>query len=56
MMGDDHAGHINVAYMEASHPPSSFVYTTAVCKVRGLEAVRRCYTDGSGYCYAKLLW
>jgi hypothetical protein len=26
----------------------------AVCKVRGLVAVRRCYAQGSGDCYAKL--
>jgi hypothetical protein len=29
-------------------------YTRAVCKVRGLATVRRCYADGGGECHAKL--
>jgi hypothetical protein len=28
--------------------------TRAVRKVRGMAAVRRCYTEGGGDCYAKL--
>jgi len=28
--------------------------TRAVCEVRRLAAVRRCYTEGGGDCYAKL--
>jgi hypothetical protein len=31
-----------------------FVSTRAVCKVRGLAAVRRCYVEGGDDCYAKL--
>jgi hypothetical protein len=31
-------------------------YRRAVWKVRGLAAVRRCYAEGGGDCYAKLLW
>jgi hypothetical protein len=30
------------------------VCTRAVWKVRALAAVRRCYADGGGDCYAKL--
>jgi hypothetical protein len=30
------------------------INTTAVCKVRGLAAVRRYYADGGGDSYAKL--
>jgi hypothetical protein len=30
-----------------------YKYTRAVCKVRGLAAVRRCYAEGGGVCYAK---
>jgi len=29
-------------------------YTRAISKVRGLPAVRRCYADEGGDCYAKL--
>jgi hypothetical protein len=32
----------------------SELYTRAVCKVRGLSAVGRCYVEGGGDCYAKL--
>jgi hypothetical protein len=31
-------------------------YTKAVWKVHGLATMRRCYAEGSGDCYAKLLW
>jgi hypothetical protein len=31
-----------------------FQYTRVVCKVRGLAAVRRCYAEAGGDCYAKL--
>jgi hypothetical protein len=30
------------------------IYTRAVWKVRELSAVRRCYAEGDGDCYAKL--
>jgi hypothetical protein len=29
-------------------------YTGAICKVRELAAVHRCYAEGGGDCYAKL--
>jgi len=29
-------------------------YMRPIWKVRGLAAVRRCYADGDGDCYAKL--
>jgi hypothetical protein len=29
-------------------------YRRSVCKVRGLAAVRHCYAEGGGDCYAKL--
>jgi hypothetical protein len=29
---------------------------TQLIHVRGLEAVRRCYAEEGGKCYAKLLW
>jgi hypothetical protein len=32
----------------------SVVYTRSVWQVRGLEAVRQCYGEGGGDCYANL--
>jgi hypothetical protein len=34
----------------------TYVRTRAVLKVRELAAVRRCYAEEGGECYAKLEW
>jgi hypothetical protein len=38
----------------SSANPKSFPYTMAFCKVHGLVALLRCYTEGGGDCFAKL--